>query len=62
MLSMLENGFNFISFFITFNLWWRSGIVWSVSFGFDIWSQKGGMEGVVNAPGLRKFEFVREWP
>jgi len=57
---MLENGFHFIAFFFSFNVRWWSSIVWSMDFSFNLWFQKGSMEGVVNAPGFGELEFVCE--
>ena len=57
---MFENGFYFVSFFFVVNVWWRSGIVGSMSFGFDVWHKEGRMKGVMDTPGFWKFQFVRE--
>ena len=57
---MLENSFNFIMLLVSFDIMWQPGIVRSVSFGFDVWFQEGSVKGVVNAPGVREFEFVHE--
>ena len=61
LLVMFDYCFNFVNFLFFQKFWWRSGIVFAMSFGFKVRFEQYHMENIVDFPVFWEFQLVCHW-